>query len=143
MKKLFFRLCFAVCLSACALSTRVPYQVNSTPPGAKIYVDGISMGIAPLQIELACDKRWVCPSETACHWDFDDYAYEITARTTEDNAGLSQSIRITPCQVKEPVGQIDFALGSKREGDKIGKDAAEMVRYARIGSIRPHLGDTK
>jgi len=112
MKKLLFGLCSVACLSACAISTPVPYQVNSTPPGAQIYVNGVSMGIAPIQIELACDKRWVCPAEASCRWEFNDYVYEVTAHPTEDNHGLPQTKRVNNvCQQKALAGQIDFDLG--------------------------------
>ena len=111
MKKLLFALCSVACLSACAVSTPVPYQVNSIPPGAQIYVNGVLMGIAPIQIELACDKRWVCPANTLCHWEFDDYVYEVAAHPTTDNPGLSQTKRVDVCQQKDPAGQIDFAFG--------------------------------
>jgi len=110
MKKLLFVLCSVACLSACATSTKMPYQVNSTPPGAQIYVNGVSMGIAPIQIELACDKLWLCPASAPCHWEFDDYVYEVTAHPT-DNDGLSQTERVNVCQLKAQAGQIDFDLG--------------------------------
>jgi len=111
MKKLLFGLCSVAFLSACAISTRVPYQVNSTPPGAQIYVDGVSMGIAPIQIELACDKRWVCAAAAPCGWEFDDTVYEVTAHPTKDNPGLSQTKRVSACQLKAPSGHIYFDLG--------------------------------
>ena len=111
MKKLLFGLCSAAYLSACAISSPVPYQVNSTPPGAQIYVNGVSMGIAPIQIELACDKHWFCRAESkTCGWEFDDYVYEVTANPT-DNPGLPQTKRVNACQLKAPAGQIDFDLG--------------------------------
>jgi len=112
MKKLLFGLCSVACLSACAISTMVPYQVNSTPPGAQIDVNGVSMGIAPIQIELACIKRWVCPPgpHAHCRWEFDDYVYEVTAHPTKDNPGLSQTERVNVCQLKAPAAQINFDL---------------------------------
>ncbi len=109
MKKLAIGLFSVACLSACAISTHVPYQVNSTPPGAQIYVDGISMGNAPIQIELACDKRWFCRAESnICGWVFDDYVYEVTAYPSKDNPGLTQTKRVDVCQLKAPAGQIHF-----------------------------------
>ncbi len=111
MKKLLFGLCSVACLSACAISTPVPYQVNSTPPGAHIYVNGVSMGSAPVQVELACDKRWVCPADATCRWELEDYVYEVTAYPAEDNPGPSQTKHVNVCQLKAPAGQIDFDLG--------------------------------
>lgn len=140
MKKLLFWLCSVACLSACAISARVPYQVNSTPPGAQLYVNGVSMGIAPIQIELACDKLWVCPASATCHWEFDDYAYEVTAYTTKDNPGLSQTKHINPCQPEARAGQIYFDLGSEPKEEKIVKDPAEKVKDPRTVSVRPNLG---
>jgi hypothetical protein len=111
MKKLLFWLCSVAYLSACAYSTRVPYQVNSTPPGAQIYVNDVSMGLAPVQIELACDKIWRCPAGAPCRWEFSDYVYEVTAYPAKDNPGPSQTKRVNPCQPEAP-RQIHFDLGS-------------------------------
>ena len=108
MKKLLFGLCTVAYLSACAMSSRVPYQVNSTPPGAQIYVNHVSMGIAPIQIELACDKSWRCRDGATCGWDLDDYVYEVTAYPAEDNSGPSQTKRVNACQLKDPSGYIHF-----------------------------------
>ena len=110
MKKLLFGLCSVTYLSACAMNSRVPYQVNSTPPGAQIYVNHVSMGIAPIQIELACDKIWRCRGAAPCGWDLDDYVYEVTAYPTEDNSGPSQTKRVSACQLKDPSGYIYFDL---------------------------------
>jgi len=110
MKKLLFGLCTVACLSACAFSKMVPYQVNSNPPGAQIDVNGVSMGIAPIRIELACDKRWLCPAGTRCHWELVDYMYEVTAHPTDDNPGLSQTERVNVCELKAAAGKISFDL---------------------------------
>ncbi|MEJ2695598.1 MAG: hypothetical protein P8013_03025 [Candidatus Sulfobium sp.] len=112
MKKILFWLCSVACLSACAFSTRVPYQVSSATPGAQIYVNGISMGIAPIQIELRCDKVWRCPAGGSCSWELSDYVYEVAAQSSEDNSGLPQTKRVDPCQLKEGPGQIHFDVGS-------------------------------
>jgi hypothetical protein len=110
VNKPLFWLCSVAFLSACAFSTRVPYQVNSNPPGAQIYVNGVSMGIAPTQIELRCDERWFCPADDPpCRWKDSDYVYEITA--VKDNTGFSQTKHVNPCQIKAP-GQIDFDIAS-------------------------------
>lgn len=114
MKKLLFLLlllCLVSWLSACAYSTRVPYQVDSTPSGARIYVNGVSMGIAPVQIELACDKFWRCPANGPCSWEFSGYEYKVTAHPAEDNTDLSQTKRVDPCQLKAS-RQIHFDVGS-------------------------------
>ena len=108
MKKLLFGLCSVACFSACAASITVPYQVSSTPPGAQIFVNGVSMGIAPIQIELACDKRWVCVAGIPCRWEFDDAVYEVIAHPNEDNPGPSQTKRINPCQLEVLPGNIYF-----------------------------------
>ena len=112
MKKLLFGLCSVACFSACAASITVPYQVSSTPPGAQIFVNGVSMGIAPIQIELACDKRWACVAGTPCGWDFIDAVYEVTANLNNDTPSLSQTQRVNACQLKAPPGHIHFDLGS-------------------------------
>jgi PEGA domain len=140
MKKLLFWLCSVACLSACAVSTRVPYQVTSTPPGAQIYVDGVSMGAAPVPIELACDKLWVCPADAPCRWEFSDDASEVTAYYPGDNSDLSQTKRVIACRPKAPAGQIYFDFGSeKKVSKKIVKETAEKVRDARTVSVRPNF----
>jgi hypothetical protein len=68
------------------------------------------MGIAPIQIELACDKIWRCRGAAPCGWDLDDYVYEVTAYPPEDNSGPSQTIPVNPCQLKDPSGYIYFDL---------------------------------
>ena len=117
MKKLLFGLCSAACLSACAMSSSVPYQVNSTPPGAQIYVNSVSMGIAPIQIELACDKIWRCSAggDSDCRWDHDDYVYEVTAYPPKDNPGQSQTERVNVCRLQGPSGYISFDFGRSRD----------------------------
>ncbi len=140
MKKMLFWLCFGACLSACAVSARVPYQVTSTPPGAQIYVNGVSMGAAPVQIELACDKLWVCPDKAPCGWEFSDHASEVTAYSAGDNSDLSQTKRVIACRLKAPAGQISFDFGSGKKVDKeIVEETAETVRDARTASAGPGL----
>ena len=111
MKKLLFGLFFVACLSACAMSSTVPFQVSSTPPGAQIYVNHVLMGVAPIQIELACDKHWACPAGDSCRWEFHEGMDEITAYPTNDNQGPSQSKRVDACQGKAGSGYIDFDFG--------------------------------
>jgi hypothetical protein len=110
MKKL-FGLCSVAFFSACAMSSMVPYQVNSIPPGAQIYVDHIPMGIAPIQIELQCDKSWRCRAGAPCGWEFNDEVYEVTAYPTKDNLGPSQTEHVNACQLKDSAGYIHFDLG--------------------------------
>lgn len=112
MKGLLLLVFSAVCLSACAYSTRVPYQVSSTPTGARVYVDGVSMGITPVQIELVCDKIYRCPADDSCSWETSDYVYKVTAYPTQDNPGQSQTKRVDPCRLKTP-GQIHFDVGTE------------------------------
>jgi hypothetical protein len=112
MKKLLFGFCSAACLSACVMSSVVPLQVNSTPPGARIYVNHISVGIAPLQVKLACDKRWICPADAPCAWQYDDEDVdEVTAYPPEDNAGPSQTKRVNACQQTNSSANIIFDFG--------------------------------
>ncbi len=112
MKKLLFGLCFVACLSACATSSMVQYQVNSTPPGAHIYVNNVLMGIAPIQVELQCDKQWACPAGDSCHWEsHHDDVDEVTAFPANDNLGPSQTKRVSACDLKAQLGYIDFNFG--------------------------------
>ncbi len=69
------------------------------------------MGITPIQIELACDRRWVCAADAPCGWEFDDAVDEITAYPTEDNPGPSQTNRVNACQLKDPSASINFDFG--------------------------------
>jgi tetratricopeptide (TPR) repeat protein len=127
MKKLLLSLCCVACLSACAISTGVPYEVTSTPPGARIYVNGVSMGAAPVRIELACDKLWVCPADAPCSWVFSDHADEVTAYPPEDNSDVLQTKRIIACRLKAAAGKIEFDLASaKKAARAIAKDGAGM-----------------
>jgi hypothetical protein len=77
------------------------------------------MGITPIQIELACDRRWVCAANAPCGWEFDDVLDEVTAYPTEDNSGPSQTIRVNACQPKDPSASINFDFGP---------DAAETLQ---------------
>lgn len=131
MNKLLFWFCCLACLSACAFSTRMPYQVNSTPAGAQIYVNGVSMGIAPLQIELRCDKRWYCSAANShCRWLPSDYAYEVTA--IKENPELSQTKHVNPCRLKDP-RQIHFELGS----DAVASGSADVTANQKEKTTSP------
>lgn len=110
MKKLFFALFTAALMSGCATATMVPYQVDSTPPGAKIEVNGTSMGAAPAIIQLQCSKRWVGLAVAPGGWAYDNAVYDVSAYPTKENPGLSQTKRVNPCQLKEPPGHLHFDL---------------------------------
>lgn len=97
-------------VSGCATATMVPYQVESSPPGAQIEVNGVSMGAAPTTIELQCSKRWVGVVRAPGGWAFDNAVYDVSAFPTKDNPGLSQTKRVNACQLKEPPGRLNFDL---------------------------------
>ncbi len=108
MKKLLFGLCSIACLSACATSLMVPYQVNSNPPGAQIYVNRVLMGITPIQLNLQCDRYWMCPAKGPCHWEFHEHDVdEVTAYPADDKLPC-QTKSINVCQSKAQPGHIDF-----------------------------------
>ncbi len=111
MKQLLFGLCSVAFLSACAMSSIVPYQVSSTPPGAKIYLNHALIGTAPVQIELTCYKHWACPAGASCSWEFHDDVDEVTAYPAEDKSGPSQTKHVNSCQEKEQPGYINFDFG--------------------------------
>ena len=89
----------------------VPYQVESTPIGAQIEVNGVSMGAAPTTIELQCSKRWVGLAVAPGGWAFDNAIYDVSAFPSKENPGMSQTKRVNACQLKEPPGHLHFDLG--------------------------------
>ncbi len=97
-------------ISGCASSKMVRYQVDSTPPGAQIEVDGVSMGKAPTSFELQCSKRWVGMAVAPGGWEYDKVVYEVIAYPTKDNPGLSQSKGVNACQIQQEQGFLHFDL---------------------------------
>jgi hypothetical protein len=111
MMRLLVALFAVASVSGCATATMVPYQVESTPPGARIEVNSVSMGATPTTIELQCSKRWVGVAVTPGGWAFDNAVYDVSAFPTKDHPGLSQTKRVNACQLKEPPGRLHFDLG--------------------------------
>ena len=119
------------------MSSGVPYQVNSTPPGAQVYVNHISMGIAPIQIKLTCDKRWVCAATAPCGWESDDAVDEVTAYPPEDNPGPSQTKHVNACQLKDSSAYInfDFGPGAAESRQSVDVDAVTYLMEAIVPQI--------
>jgi hypothetical protein len=103
---------FAVALvSGCASAAMVPYHVESTPPGAQIDVNGVSMGTAPTTIQLQCSKRWVGVINAPGGWSYDRSIYTVVAYPTKENPGMSQTKQVNACEIKHPRGHLHFELG--------------------------------
>lgn len=111
MRRFFVALLMVSALSGCATGTLVPYQIDSTPPGAKIEVDGVSFGATPTRIELQCNKRWVGLAYAPDGWAYDGSGYQVTAFPTKASPGVAQTKRINACQIKTPPGRLHFDLG--------------------------------
>lgn len=98
-------------LSGCATGRMIPFHVDSTPPGAQVDVNGMSMGITPTEIKLKCSKRWVGLAVAPGGWEYDNTLYEVAAYPSRDNPGVSQAKRVNPCQIENPPGRLHFDLG--------------------------------
>jgi hypothetical protein len=86
------------CVFGCAGTTTVPVTVTSTPPGAQVDVNGISVGTTPVQVSLSCSRRWVGVANAPGGWAYDGSVFEITAYPSAQNPGYSQTKHISPCQ---------------------------------------------
>lgn len=101
-----------VCLFGCADTKMVPVTVTSTPPGAQVDVNGVSMGTTPVQVSLSCSRRWVGVMNAPGGWAHDGSAFEITVYPSAQNPGYSQTKRISPCQWAGPGDpEVKFDLG--------------------------------
>jgi len=105
----------ALLFSACATSQMVAFKVNSEPPGARIDVNGVSMGATPTEIDLTCSRRWVGYIDSSDGWAYDGPTYEVTAYPSSTQRGYSQTKRINPCEWKgKATPQLHFDLGLDR-----------------------------
>ena len=94
----------------CATATIIPFNVASTPPGAQVDVNGVTLGVTPTEIGLQCSKRWVGLAVAPGGWAYDD-SYEVTVYPSKEKPGFSQTKRVNACQVKDPPGHLSFDLG--------------------------------
>lgn len=97
-------------LTGCASSNMVPIEVESSPPGARIDVNGAAFGTTPTTIELGCNKRWVGVMSAPDGWAYSG-AYQVTAYPASGQEGLSQTKTINPCQIQTKPGHMHFDLG--------------------------------
>jgi hypothetical protein len=99
----------------CASQAMIPVAVISTPPGAQVDVNGISMGTPPAQLSLSCPKRWVGVANAPDGWAYDGSIFEITVYPSSGNPGYSQTKRINPCQwAGSGALEVKFDLGLER-----------------------------
>jgi hypothetical protein len=90
----------------------VPVKVTSTPRGAQVDVNGVSMGTTPVQVSLSCSKRWVGILNAPGGWAYDGSAFEIAVYPSSQEPGHSQTKRINPCQWAGPgTPEVKFDLG--------------------------------
>lgn len=94
----------------CASARMVPFNVVSTPPGAQVDVNGVTLGVTPTHIRLQCSKRWVGLAVAPGGWAYDNAIYEVTVYPSKGNPGLSQTKRVNACQLKSPPGNLFFDL---------------------------------
>jgi len=97
-------------LSGCASADMVSFEVDSTPRGAQVEVDGISFGTTPTRVHLQCSRRWVGLAVAPGGWADDGAIYEITVLPPRGSGGISQRRRINPCQVTGGQGRINVDL---------------------------------
>ena len=100
------------CLVAgCATATMIPFKVDSTPQGAQVEVNGVTLGTTPTEIQLQCSKRWVGVAIAPGGWDYDAVVYTVTVYPSRQTPGVAQTKRINACQVRNPPGYLYFDLG--------------------------------
>jgi hypothetical protein len=101
-----------VCLSGCTETKMVPVTVTSTPPGAQVDVNRVSMGTTPVQVSLSCSRRWAGLMNAPGGWAHDGSTFEITVYPSAQNPRYSQTKRISPCQWAGPGdAEVRFDLG--------------------------------
>jgi hypothetical protein len=102
----------AATLFGCTSTSMVPVRVTSTPPGAQVDVDGVSMGSTPVQVSLSCSRRWVGVLNAPDGWAYDASTFEITIYPSSQRPGYSQTKRINPCQWAGPGSpEVKFDVG--------------------------------
>jgi len=88
----------------------VPFKVESTPQGAQIAVNSLSVGATPTEIQLQCSKRWVGLFVAPGGWAYDKAIYEVTAYPLRQHPSISQTKQVNACQVDNPPGYLYFNL---------------------------------
>lgn len=98
MKRLILLNCLF--LVACATSHKVSYNITSDPVYAQIDVNGVSMGLAPVEITLECNRAWVGLMNSPDGWTDTSGSYQISAYPPKGYNGQSQMKLVNPCQWK-------------------------------------------
>ena len=142
--------------TGCASTQGLTYRVLSEPTGAKVDVDGVSMGNTPTEITLYCTKQWVGVLNAPDGWSY-TYGWSYTSGKFTVSAfppigakGESQTKQVDPCQWKgqnkpelhfnlnlrtvAPVQQIEI---STQEGnsDNDYKESVEALKTLRNKGI--------
>ncbi len=112
MKTWNWTLLFVISMEAlgCATANTIRFNVDSTPEGAQVDVNGVAQGVTPLQVGLQCSKRWVGVFNAPDGWEYDRAVYEVTAYPPRRQAGISQTKRVNACEVQNGVGHLVFDL---------------------------------
>src|SRR3954466_15332568 len=98
--------------AACATAEARRFLVTSTPPGARVDVNGISAGATPTEIQLRCVKRWVGLLYSPDGWAYAGSQYTVTAYPSNGTSGYAQSKQINGCLVNgTDEGAIHFDTG--------------------------------
>lgn len=103
-----------VLLTGCASSDMIPVDIESTPPGAQIDVNGASFGPTPVRVQLACSKRWVGVANAPGGWAYDRAVYEVTANPAQDIPGMTQTKSINACEIKSPPAHMRFDMAIEK-----------------------------
>ncbi|WP_394151358.1 PEGA domain-containing protein [Vibrio maritimus] len=88
-------------LVGCSSSRDITYNVDSSPRGAAIDVNGVFIGETPTSVNFTCSKEWVGVMRSADGWSVKGAGpYNVTAFPPESSQGDSQTKIIRPCQWK-------------------------------------------
>jgi OOP family OmpA-OmpF porin len=97
--KLTFLVLLLLVVAGCASSnklTNLTYRVRSEPPGAQVYIDGMSMGVTPIEFSPDCSKVMIKQ-----YWYGLGFTFFSSSGITVDPVGTKwepQTKYIYPCQ---------------------------------------------
>lgn len=98
---IWLRMVVVIILSGCVSSKNIIYNVDSTPKGAAIDVNGIYIGNTPTSVNFTCTKEWVGVLYSPDGWSVKGAGpYNITAFPPQNSGGDSQTKMVNPCQWK-------------------------------------------
>lgn len=105
-----------VTMAGCATDTHVPYKIVSVPSGARIEVNGVYIGNAPMEITLGTSKHWVGLAVAPGGWGYADRRYEVVCYPPPELAArYAPEMKVVNPRFWTPGGTLYFELPRLRD----------------------------